>query len=87
VTEDGSGLGQASVIDTGVAHSPRIWNYWLGGKDNYEVDRRVGDQFRELFPPIVDIARSSRHFLARAVRHLAGGRRTGPVREQAVRRR
>jgi S-adenosyl methyltransferase len=72
VTEDGSGLGQASVIDTDVAHSPRIWNYWLGGKDNYEVDRRVGDQFRELFPPIVDIARSSRHFLARAVRHLAG---------------
>jgi hypothetical protein len=72
VTDDGSGLGQASVIDTSVAHSPRIWNYWLGGKDNYEVDRHVGDEFRELFPPIVDIARSSRAFLARAVRHLAG---------------
>jgi S-adenosyl methyltransferase len=72
VTEDGSGPGQATVIDTEVAHSPRIWNYWLGGKDNYEVDRRVGDEFRELFPPIVDIARSSRQFLARAVRYLAG---------------
>ena len=60
------------MIDTTVAHSPRIWNYWLGGKDNYEVDRQVGDEFREMFPQIVDIARSSRGFLRRAVRHLAG---------------
>jgi SAM-dependent methyltransferase len=60
------------AIDTTVAHSPRIWNYWLGGKDNYEVDRTVGDDFRRMFPPIVDIARGSRGFLRRAVRHLAG---------------
>ncbi|WP_232662465.1 SAM-dependent methyltransferase [Pseudonocardia sp. TRM90224] len=61
-----------SAIDTTVAHSPRIWNYWLGGKDNYDVDRHIGDQFREIYPPIVDIARGSRGFLSRAVRHLAG---------------
>jgi hypothetical protein len=60
------------AIDTTVAHSPRIWNYWLGGKDNYEVDRQVGDDFVKIFPPIVDIARSSRAFLKRAVEHLAG---------------
>ncbi|WP_219413266.1 SAM-dependent methyltransferase [Pseudonocardia nigra] len=60
------------AIDITVAHSPRIWNYWLGGKDNYEVDRQVGDDFRNMFPPIVDIARSSRAFLKRAVQHLAG---------------
>jgi O-methyltransferase involved in polyketide biosynthesis len=60
------------AIDTTTAHSPRIWNYWLGGKDNYEVDRQVGDDFVKIFPPIVDIARSSRGFLDRAVRHLAG---------------
>jgi O-methyltransferase involved in polyketide biosynthesis len=59
-------------IDTTVAHSPRIWNYWLGGKDNYEIDRLVGDQFVQIFPAIVDIARSSRAFLDRAVAHLAG---------------
>ena len=62
----------APAIDTTVAHSPRIWNYWLGGKDNYEVDRQVGDNFVKIFPPIVDIARSSRAFLKRAVEHLAG---------------
>ena len=28
-------------IDTTVPHSARIWNYWLGGKDNYPVDRRA----------------------------------------------
>jgi hypothetical protein len=58
-------------IDTTVSHSPRIWNYWLGGKDNFLVDREVGDQFKEVFPDIVEIARSSRGFLTRAVDHLA----------------
>jgi hypothetical protein len=30
-------------IDTFVPHSARIWNYWLGGKDNYPVDREAGE--------------------------------------------
>jgi O-methyltransferase involved in polyketide biosynthesis len=59
-------------IDTSVPHSARVWNYWLGGKDNYPVDRAAGDQFREIFPEIVDAARASRGFLSRAVRFLAG---------------
>ncbi|WP_165985868.1 SAM-dependent methyltransferase [Streptomyces sp. YIM 98790] len=59
-------------IDNTVPHSARIWNYWLGGKDNYEVDRVVGDQFSTAFPAIADNARAFRHFLARAVRYLAG---------------
>ncbi|MFJ8049915.1 SAM-dependent methyltransferase [Streptomyces luteogriseus] len=58
-------------IDTSVPHSARIWNYWLGGKDNYEVDRVAGDAFREVFPGIETGARAARYFLARAVRHLA----------------
>jgi S-adenosyl methyltransferase len=66
------GEAPSRSIDTTVAHSPRIWNYWLGGKDNYEIDRLVGDQFVQIFPAIVDIARSSRGFLNRAVTHLAG---------------
>jgi O-methyltransferase involved in polyketide biosynthesis len=61
-----------TAIDTTVPHSARIWNYWLGGKDNFEVDRAVGDQFRQVFPAIVDIAQASRQFLARAIRYLAG---------------
>jgi hypothetical protein len=63
---------QPPEIDTSVPHSARIWNYWLGGKDNYPVDREAGDQFREVFPEIVEVARSSRAFLTRAVRYLAG---------------
>ena len=59
-------------IDTSVPHSARIWNYWLGGKDNNPVDREAGDAFREVFPGIEDLAKASRHFLARAVRYLAG---------------
>jgi hypothetical protein len=55
-----------------VPNSARIWNYWLGGKDNYPVDREAGDRYREIYPEIVDVARASRQFLARAVRFLAG---------------
>jgi S-adenosyl methyltransferase len=58
-------------IDTSVPHSARVWDYWLGGKDNYAADRAAGDQFAETFPDIVDIARHSRAFLARSVRFLA----------------
>jgi hypothetical protein len=60
-----------SKIDTSVPQSARIWNYWLGGKDNYEVDRVAGDAFREIFPGIETGARAARYFLARAVRQLA----------------
>ncbi|GAA1755649.1 SAM-dependent methyltransferase [Streptomonospora arabica] len=59
-------------LDTTVAHSARIWNYWMGGKDHYPIDREVGDQVRASFPEIVDLARTSREFLVRVVSHLAG---------------
>jgi hypothetical protein len=72
LADDSSTPGQPPGIDVTVPHSARIWNYWLGGKDNYAVDRQVGDQVREVYPNIVDVARHSRAFLGRAVRHLAG---------------
>jgi hypothetical protein len=59
-------------IDTSVPHSARIWNYWLGGKDNFEVDRRAGDEYRAAFPGVVEVAQASRQFLTRTVRFLAG---------------
>ncbi|WP_129305159.1 SAM-dependent methyltransferase [Streptomyces sp. L2] len=59
-------------VNTSQPHTARIWNYWLGGKDNYEVDRAAGDQIRGLHPGIGEYARADRLFLGRAVRHLVG---------------
>jgi hypothetical protein len=64
--------GEAPGIDTTVPHSARIWNYWLGGTDNFPVDRAAGDEYRRVFPGVVDVARASRGFLIRSVRYLAG---------------
>ena len=58
-------------IDVSIPHSARIWNYWLGGKDNFQVDREAGDEFLALYPGQRDKARACRYFLARAVRFLA----------------
>jgi hypothetical protein len=63
---------QQPEIDTSVPQTARIWNYWLGGKDNFPVDRAVGDQILKAFPAIVENARASRAFLVRAVGYLAG---------------
>ena len=70
--DSSSAADQKPTIDTSVPHSARVWNYWLGGKDNYPVDRQVGDQIRQLHPGIGDYARADRVFLGRAVRYLAG---------------
>jgi S-adenosyl methyltransferase len=59
-------------VNSDVPQTARIWNYWLDGKDNFPVDRQVGDQVLAAFPAIVENARASRAFLARAVRFLAG---------------
>ncbi|MDA2806853.1 SAM-dependent methyltransferase [Nocardiopsis suaedae] len=57
-------------IDPQVPHSARVWNYWLGGKDNYPADRAAGDEVLARIPDIPDGARAERAFLIRAVRHL-----------------
>jgi hypothetical protein len=71
VTDNPTGPGPRPVLDTTVPHSARIWNYWLGGKDNYAVDRAAGEQFMQAFPDIAVIARATRAFMGRAVRYLA----------------
>ncbi|WP_019629869.1 SAM-dependent methyltransferase [Actinomadura atramentaria] len=58
-------------IDTTRPHSARVWDYWLGGKDNYAVDRDLGDQVERAFPHVVAMARAGRAFMRRAVAHLA----------------
>ena len=60
------------TIDTTVPHSARFWDYLLGGKDNYPVDREVGDQVLRIDPDLRDAARADRGFLVRAVRYLVG---------------
>ena len=47
-------------LDTSVSHSARIWNYWLGGKDNFAVDREAGDRVAAMLPIIVAQARADR---------------------------
>ncbi|MFI1013154.1 SAM-dependent methyltransferase [Streptomyces sp. NPDC020965] len=58
-------------IDTTKPHSARFWNYFVGGKDHYPVDRALGDQIKGIFPGLVDVAQTSRLFLGRAVTRLA----------------
>jgi hypothetical protein len=58
-------------INTGVAHSARVYDYWLGGKDNFAADREVGDAIIAAIPSVPLLARDNRAFLGRAVRYLA----------------
>jgi len=67
----GQSAGARRVIDTSVAHSARVHDYWLGGKDNFAVDRAAGDTVMASYPGIVMSVRANRAFLARAVRFLA----------------
>ncbi|WP_159944375.1 MULTISPECIES: SAM-dependent methyltransferase [unclassified Nocardiopsis] len=57
-------------VDTAVAHSARVWNYWLGGRDHHPVDRETGDRIAEVLPEIVDIVLATRSFRDRVVSHL-----------------
>jgi len=62
---------QVPKIDASVAHIARVYDYWLGGKDNFAVDREVGDKVLQIHPETVLSVRANRRFLARAVRYLA----------------
>ncbi len=56
-------------VDRTVPHSARVWNYWLGGRDHFAVDRAAGDAWIAVQPQITRTARASRAFLGRAVRY------------------
>ncbi len=66
-----SAEAQAPGFDTQRAHSARVYNYWLGGKDNFAADREAAEQAIAANPGIVTDVRANRAFLARAVRFLA----------------
>ncbi|HEV2346320.1 MAG TPA: SAM-dependent methyltransferase [Actinocrinis sp.] len=61
----------AAKIDTGVAHPARMYDYYLGGRDNYQIDRDAAEEVLAVLPEGRDMARANRRFLGRAVRYLA----------------
>ncbi len=67
----GGSAGDRPTFDTTVAHSARVHEYWLGGKDIFAADRAAGDAVFAAYPGIVMSVRANRAFLARAVRFLA----------------
>ena len=58
-------------FDTSVAHIARVYDYWLGGKDNFAADREAGDEALQAYPDLVSSVRANRAFLARGVHYLA----------------
>jgi hypothetical protein len=59
-------------INTNVAHPARVYDYWLGGKDNFPADRALAEHIMAAIPTMRAMARANRAFLSRAVRYLAG---------------
>lgn len=57
-------------IDTSVAHPARVYDSWLGGKDNYAADRAMADAIAAQVPTVATMAKANRAFLGRAVRYL-----------------
>ncbi|GIM94396.1 SAM-dependent methyltransferase [Paractinoplanes toevensis] len=57
-------------LDTSVVHSARRYNYWLGGKDNFAVDRESGDAITKIYPQIIPDVRGNREWMHRGVRHV-----------------
>jgi S-adenosyl methyltransferase len=73
----GGGAGTAGwagplPFDTSVAHQARIYNYVLGGKDNYAADRAAAEAWMRVYPQLASDMRANRAFLGRVVRYLAG---------------
>jgi SAM-dependent methyltransferase len=64
--------GAVPEIDISRPHPVRVYNYWLGGKDNYAIDRELGDAMIGELPDLAATAHAHRRFMVRTVRHLAG---------------
>ncbi|HEY2278849.1 MAG TPA: SAM-dependent methyltransferase [Streptosporangiaceae bacterium] len=63
---DGRDLG----IDSATPHIARVYDYWLGGKDNFAVDRETAEKVIAAVPDVLVSVRAQREFLGRAVRYL-----------------
>jgi len=68
---DGGVSDDLPSFDISVAHQARIYDYWLGGKDNFAADRKAAEAAAAAYPGVVSGSRANRQFLARAVTALA----------------
>jgi O-methyltransferase involved in polyketide biosynthesis len=66
----GSGGGELPDLDSSVANAARMWNYWIGGKDNFLPDREAGDRVLAAMPALPVVARLLRRFLTTTVEEL-----------------
>jgi O-methyltransferase involved in polyketide biosynthesis len=70
--DQGRGDGQVAVdLRTNVPHSARVYDYLLGGKDNFEADRAAAEDVIKIAPYMQTSVRANRDFMVRVVRHLA----------------
>jgi len=65
-----SGPWPPPEFDTGIPHSARMYDYWLGGKDNYAADRAMAEAFLQQIPTLRTMAKENRDFVTRATRYL-----------------
>jgi trans-aconitate methyltransferase len=72
MASDSRDTARRREFDPSVAHPARVYDYWLGGKDNFAADRAAAEQALEAYPDIRDGVRANRAFLGRAVRFLVG---------------
>jgi S-adenosyl methyltransferase len=71
VTGGKNGAEQRSDLDTSRPNIARVYDYWLGGKDNFEADRGEAERLLQIYPNLRRLARENRLFLRRAVHWLA----------------
>jgi O-methyltransferase involved in polyketide biosynthesis len=71
---EGQGAGTSPElpedINTNVAHSARVYDYWLGGKDNFAADRELAELMLQAIPTLREMAMANRAFMRRAIRYL-----------------
>ena len=63
--------GRIAGLDTSVAHPARVYDYWLGGKDNFAADREAAERVLAVAPGLRFRVRANRAFLGRVTRFLA----------------
>ena len=71
-TAAGAGVPSGPQFDTSIAHQARVYDYLLGGKDNYAADRAAAEATLKIYPELAFSMRANRAFLGRAIRYLAG---------------
>ena len=65
-------MNPAWAFDTSIPNAARMYDYWLGGKDNFAADREAAERSARAVPQLPWLARENRKFLGRAVRFCAG---------------